>query len=213
MTEPQRRAWRQAMRLHSAYVRTQQEQATPVLPVWIWKECENAVRWLTVAASRGWSGAVREQRSNLWGALRRLQVHCSPLLEVLSDARPDEQVPTLRDLYEELLALRQEFPDYECDPQQHTLTVETDEIDMDNIHLGSFQIVLHWERLADETPYDIVAVAPHPAESNSEVVHPHVSQRKLCEGDGKMPIQRALAAGRLVDFFQIVNGIQHTYND
>ena len=34
----------------------------------------------------------------------------------------------------------------------------------------------------------------------------------LCEGDGTLPIKRALEEGRLGDFFQIVSRILETYN-
>ncbi len=40
---------------------------------------------------------------------------------------------------------------------------------------------------------------------------PHVSDETLCEGDGRRAIHAALAAGRLYDFFTIVDRLLNTY--
>jgi hypothetical protein len=42
--------------------------------------------------------------------------------------------------------------------------------------------------------------------------HPHVREKLLCEGDGAASIRRALAEGRLLDFFTLVRQVLETYN-
>lgn len=211
MSELKRRAWRNAARMHETYVRARQEESAPVLPERTWRECAQSVRLLTLALSRGWSGAVREQRSSLWGAFHRLQNRCIAILQDLSEEPPDANVPSLRQLYDELLALHQEFPNYEIDLKQRTLTVETEDIELEGVPLGAFQIVLFWDHLDEPPSYEVLA--RDATASSSKPVHPHVNERHLCEGDGKLSIRRALAEGRLCDFFQIVDRVLHTYNE
>ena len=53
---------------------------------------------------------------------------------------------------------------------------------------------------------------PIPLRSNEDVTHPHVSDEAVCEGDGRVPIRKALEQGRLLDFFVIVRNLLQTYN-
>src|SRR5262249_26043094 len=69
-----------------------------------------------------------------------------------------------------------------------------------------------WHRLASEHPYRVVALEPNPSVANDEVTHPHVNHDTLCEGEGRIGIRRALAAGRLYDFFILVDRVLHTYS-
>src|ERR1700732_4445519 len=80
------------------------------------------------------------------------------------------------------------------------------------IDLGPFEIRLYWDRIGDRRTYEVIALEPNPAGESRETVHPHVRGEQLCEGDGRASIDRALRAGRLLDFFQIVSRILATYN-
>ncbi|MCP4259366.1 MAG: hypothetical protein GY774_17925 [Planctomycetes bacterium] len=62
------------------------------------------------------------------------------------------------------------------------------------------------------SPYCVVALDPHPAATDEDVTHPHVSDRKLCEGDGAVTIRLALEQSRLFDFFSMIRSILSTYN-
>src|SRR5690606_3706651 len=98
------------------------------------------------------------------------------------------------------------------DPKWSRVTVVTDDIQLEGIPLGPFKIKLDWSRLGDSQPYEVIAVEANPASSSDDVTHPHVQDNRLCEGDGRQALQKALAQGRLFDFFVLVRQILTTYN-
>lgn len=97
-------------------------------------------------------------------------------------------------------------------PQEHTVSAVTEEIVLEGVDLGRFEIALKWDKLGCSQPYAVIALDPNPAASSSDTTHPHVQDGSLCEGDGRMPIRQALRQGRLLDFFIMVRQVLETYN-
>ena len=127
------------------------------------------------------------------------------------NARSVEQAEVFRDL----LVLKLEFSDVEIDLRQKTMAVVTRPIVLDGLILGEFQILLYLDTLGDPDVaacYDVIAVDPVRSMPNEDVTHPHVEANRLCEGDARPAIALALAQGRLLDFFQIVEQVLLTYN-
>jgi hypothetical protein len=122
--------------------------------------------------------------------------------------------PSLRDIYLDLQQAEDEFGDLAYDTKEQTLSVTTEAIELEGVYLGPFEIRLDIRRLGEAraTPYTIEALDPHPATSNEAVTHPHVSDGRLCAGDGGAAIQAALAAGRIFDFFSLVQAVLTNYN-
>lgn len=123
--------------------------------------------------------------------------------------------PSFSMLFAELSQIEQEFGPLNYNLEEQTLSVVTDPVVLDEIYLGSFQIQLRLKeipRLHEISPYRVIALNPHPAGSDENVTHPHVTQECLCEGDGYVPIRKALREGRLCDFFMMVTAILNTYN-
>ncbi len=60
--------------------------------------------------------------------------------------------------------------------------------------------------------YRIVSADGLSAAADSDVIHPHVRDESLCEGDARSAIVAALRSGRLFDFFEIVVQTLATYN-
>jgi hypothetical protein len=83
-----------------------------------------------------------------------------------------------------------------------------------DVELGPFSIQLHLGRLRrrNSSCFDCVALQPHPADGNSNVTHPHVSDKVLCAGDATVPIASALKEGRIADAFCLVNAVLKEYN-
>jgi hypothetical protein len=123
-----------------------------------------------------------------------------------------QRLCTPRDIHRELVALQTEFDDVKLDLKARTLTVATTEIVLEYVNLGRFEIVLHWDQLDEDDVYEVIALDPHPTAGDSSMTHPHVRDERLCEGDGRLPIRRALAQGRICDFFVLVRQILETYN-
>ena len=76
-----------------------------------------------------------------------------------------------------MLALEDAFEDVQCDVEEHLISVTTEPVILDGIDLGRFQIRLDWEQLLQPQPYTVVALDPHPAESN-RIGHPSARQRR-----------------------------------
>jgi hypothetical protein len=119
---------------------------------------------------------------------------------------------SVREIFKDLVALSDEFEGVTIDGSSQTVSVTTDRIVLEEVDLGPFEIRLHWDRIGERRPYAAVALTPNPAGESSETTHPHVKGDQLCEGDGQIAIASALRTGRLLDFFQVVNGILATYN-
>ena len=119
--------------------------------------------------------------------------------------------PTVREVYEELRQLDEEFERVQYHHDSKLLCVVTDRIELEGTYLGDFEIQLHVPSLAEmrrnHAIYRIVALDPHPASCNEHVTHPHVSDEHLCEGDASAAIEAALANGRVCDFFILVRSV------
>jgi len=118
----------------------------------------------------------------------------------------------VNDLRSELFALRRQFAGVWCNRRERVLNAHTAKVHADGLHLGRFEIRLYWEQIGSADAYRVVALEPMPARANRLVTHPHVYDERLCEGTAAPLIQDALVAGRLCDFFSIVNRVLANYS-
>ena len=127
-----------------------------------------------------------------------------------------QPVPSLKDVCDELKHLRREFGDIEIDYAGKSISVITDHIELEGIHLGRFEIKLYIDKFktmhSSERPYRVFALEPNPAACNCDVTHPHVSDQRVCEGEGVYAVTSALMQARIADFFNIMISILETYN-
>ena len=167
-----------------------------------------------LARRHGWLSAAVLVQEQLTHQLR--QLHRS-VTDAVNQVHPVSALPqqTLRDLYDELRQLSREFSDVDLDLKAGVVTAVTEDIELKGFYLGPFEIKLHLDRLAkaaDSSVFEVTALDPHPAASNSEVTHPHVRDGEVCAGDATVPIASALREGRLVDAFLALNSVLHNYN-
>jgi hypothetical protein len=132
------------------------------------------------------------------------------ILRELPSSTVTENLVTTSDIYEDLVALGEEFEEINYDRKGRWLSVTTEPLELEGVFLGPFEIRLDWRR--GEQTYRVSATDPHPPESRENVTHPHVMDDVLCEGEGKHAIRQALAQGRLLDFFTLVAGVLRNYN-
>lgn len=114
---------------------------------------------------------------------------------------------------EELRALTQEFTRVEWEAEEESLNVQTETITLEDVSLGPFKVHLSTGCLGDRSPFIVEALEPSYGGGDSEHPHPHIKHNRLCEGDGASLIASALQAGRLSEFFLIVQQILQTYNE
>ena len=167
---------------------------------------------LGICKERSWHAAAEKLKPGIEAVLRELPFHSEQISRALQD---QVKLPSLRDVYEELLAIEDEFGELIFHDQSSLLAVVTEPIELDGMFLGDFEIQLHvpsLERVRNREIYRIYALDPHPATCNSSVTHPHVSDERLCAGDANAAIKAALASGRICDFFTLVRSVLTTYN-
>ena len=180
----------------------------PELPTAAWQRCRRLQGLLTQAQQRGWRHAERRCRDRL----RRTLADLRRQLDDGDFAREENRYqPSLRDLYDDLRALENEFPGLTMNLKEGTLSVVTESIVLEGIDLGPFEIELDWRRLPSPA-YVVRALRGNGAAGDDSVVHPHVRDDQLCEGDAHGAIRAALRSGRLLDFFTVVAQTLATYN-
>jgi len=124
-------------------------------------------------------------------------------------------VPSLRDLFPEVVQAREEFGELQYDRKEQTLSVVTEPIELEGVYLGDFQVELHLPTLGEGRltgAYRVTALDPHPASCDDSVTHPHVRDERLCSGEATAAIHQALASGRICDFFMLVRSVLTNYN-
>ena len=165
------------------------------------------------AVDRCWYPASEKIRSRISRNLTDFSHHFEQFKNTINT--DDIKLPKLGDVVAELLQIEDEFGEININLESKSISIITDPIELEGIYLGPFEISLYLnqiKKLVTESPYSIIALEPNSAGSDCDVTHPHVSHEKLCEGDGFIPIRKAIQQGRLNDFFTIIVQILQTYN-
>lgn len=212
MSHFDRSLWRLAGRLETRLARLDLQSIPQQLDHSSWLAARHLEARRNQIAERHWVVASGYLFRRFQCALRRLQANLDHLAQQVPSLLTLPKPPDQRQLYEELLATFDSFPDSTCDLRQQTLTVTTEPITLEEISLGQFQIVLDLTNLGKSVAYRIIAESPHFSESRSDVCHPHVLDEELCEGEASAPLASALRMGRFSDFFQIITQVLNTYN-
>ncbi|WP_166822394.1 hypothetical protein [Thalassoroseus pseudoceratinae] len=200
---------RLAERLHSC-LNSARAPAPRVWPVAVIERIERLLRLETKAYRRGWISAAAVVRSQLQSALTDLQERLAQLRSQV-DLQPPS-TSSLRDLIADINALQCEFEQVEVNLSTSTLAVTTSPVVHEDVFLGPFRIALSFAAGQSSTSYTVTALEPHPAASDDAITHPHIQDGHLCEGEGRLPLRRALEDGRVFDVFQIIQQILTTYN-
>jgi hypothetical protein len=203
--------WRAATQIHTQLEQAYRSHRDTEPPVTAWQELLRVYALREEARAQGWRVAAHHLNQEASHAISDLTWRLETLRrETLPQAPP--RLPSLGDVYRDLIALEDEFVEVHCHLRQRLLSVDTDPICLEGVELGRFQISLHWGDRSGLMGYFVTALDPHPAANNSQVPHPHVHGDTLCEGDGRVPIQRALEQGRVYDLLLLIRQILETYN-
>lgn len=207
----QRRAIRAATQIHQ-HLLLPVSQGRLALPQTRWQELEAGFNRLHTIQRRSWHAASQCLASDLDYQLRRLAAEMDSLRARLPQVIAHGSISQPSAIVGDLLMLPQEFDFVEIDLKAKRICVITGAIELEEIPLGPFQIVLHWERIGAGRAYDVVASDPNCPVGRKDVTHPHVEDDQLCEGAGAPAIRSALNSGRLLDFFVLVRQVLETYN-
>ena len=206
-----RTRWRTAQAIAAQLNAALQERPELNLPTVGWLRVQALERRHRLALARGWHTAAAKTRASLQFELLAWTEELTLLRSQLREGMGPPSVLASADVYRDLEQLELEFGEVRYVADEQRLSVVTDPITLEEIALGPFRIELDLNRLTERSPFVVEALEPNPAASNPSVVHPHVSNERLCEGDGRGAIARALAEGRLLDFFVVVERLLQTY--
>jgi len=165
------------------------------------------------AVEKGWFGSAEKIRTRVNRNLSDFTYHVQRFKDLVNS--DETKLPKLADIFSELSQIDQELGEYQFDLNEKTISVITEPITLEDIPFGPFEIKLFIDKidkLYTESPYFVIALQPNPAGANDSVTHPHVSDERLCEGDGVVSIRKAIEQGRFCDFFTIIVSILQTYN-
>jgi len=203
---------RAAARIHERLMQRQVRCRWIEWPKESWERSVRQAQLRDQVCRRGWWAAAARVESALLSELRTLSGQVEAIQRELQH-QPGHFVASQRHIFEDLLAIEQEFAAVEVQLKEARISVTTESINLERTYLGPFRISLSWNRIGQAgSPYDVAATDPQPAASSSDIVHPHVNGERLCEGEGNLPIREALKQGRLLDFFTIVHQTLTTYN-
>ena len=209
MNDRKRIALRAAASICSSLVERQARGPKPAMPETAWSECARLARHVEKADMHGWHLAGRRIREQLAHAAAVCRGRVEQFERECEMGRHQDVVPTQRQLFLDLIALEDEFDEVRYNLKRRRLSVVTEAIALEGVELGRFEIELD---LDDWGSYEVIALDPNSAASNAETTHPHVQDNCLCEGEGRLSIRRALAQGRVIDFFLLARNILQTYN-
>jgi len=212
MTPAQRRAQLAAADIYRGLTNYFRYDCTPVLPETYWNGCQRLLRMMEKAHQRGWQAAMERLEQRLLRAVSDCSSQLLTLRSKLAEAMRSRQLLSEKAIADDLLALSEEFDEVQIDLTNKRIAVETPPIELQDIELGSFRVVLEWSKLRYHHAYRVGALDPNPAASKSGVTHPHVRDEVLCEGDGHSAIHQALHQGRILDFFLLVRQILENYD-
>lgn len=207
-----KRLLRLASAIHAELAVQRGNSSAMELPERAWKRCSDLVRRSRRAELRNWHLAAAELRRDLAYELTSLQSELTVLASQFPRVPLVKRVASAGDIYGDIVALAGDFAELDFDLQARRLSITTEPITLQNLYLGPFEIRLRWSRLNAEPSYRVVAVDPHPAESRDNVIHPHVMDEQLCEGESHVAIREAMTQGRLLDFFTLVANGLRSYN-
>jgi hypothetical protein len=205
-------AIRAALRVHEHLAGARRLEGLVQLPTQEWEQAERLLQRLELALRRGWRAASGSLLTDLEYSLRRLSTECDTCRANLPRPAAVDRIAPPSEIVADILALDDEFDGLAIKLEENLLQIETDPIVLEETALGRFRIELRWDLIGRERAYEVIAESPNTPENDEEVTHPHVRDNLLCEGEGAAPIRRALAEGRLLDFFTLVRQVLETYN-
>ncbi|MFA6175056.1 MAG: hypothetical protein WC765_00585 [Phycisphaerae bacterium] len=165
------------------------------------------------ATEKGWLIGADDIRSRIERNLDDFSYHLQRFKEFIN--ADETAMPNFSDIFAELSQAEQEFEELNFNLSEKTISVITEPITLEGISLGPFEVKLFIGqicKLYTDSPFRVIALDPNPAATNEEVTHPHVSNERLCEGEGHVAIRKAIEQGRLCDFFTMAVNILQTYN-
>ena len=201
-----------AAAIHARLAERSPRPPVPELSVVGWQESTRLIRLIQKAQQKHLYRAEQKLQTALRGSIQRLNLKTAEVLRAPEAQTQTNLKTSAHNILADFRAMETEFETVEINVPKQTVSVETDAICLEGFELGRFQIVLNWRLLGGTGAYEVIALDANAAATDDDTTHPHVQSNSLCEGEGRVPIRKALADGRLFDFFVLIRQILQTYN-
>lgn len=150
-------------------------------------ELQRLSRQHEIAVSKGWHHASDRLRGQAKQVAVDLLAEVAKAAEQLCHTSPPNQT-SVAEMMQELGALEVEFGDIELDRVDQTLSVTTEEIELEGYEFGPFRICLELRYSGEHQPYRVIAEDPRESNLDDDVTHP---DRPNChDGDGQLQRRR-----------------------
>ena len=132
------------------------------LPDRDWVQCRSLMRQIDLCTQRNWTHAAAVLEDRLNGPFERAPTACrksadkSPAPEGSRLLKPSARSSKIS------ITLSDEFEGVRVDGANQTLSITTEPIVLEEIDLGPFEIRLHWDRISERRPYEVVALRTQP---------------------------------------------------
>jgi hypothetical protein len=176
---------------------------------------------LSAAVDKNWDEAAYRVISRVRGMFRLYQEKHRELADAyqncLTEHRDsfgrDRRRIQPRELWLDLQELQAEYPAVEFNWEKNRLEVTTRPVVLQDLSFGPMQMCLRLKHLSTRSPgYLLIKpVSPFYDLVGQGFIHPHVSEGRLCMGEGAASARNALEGGYLAEFFRIVNSVLNTY--
>ena len=124
MSVPLKTWSRAAVSIHTHLQQTSSRPTPPELPEAAWQACQRQLALWESADAKKWPAACQSCRQQLVSALQDLQRQSEHLERELTE--PSGSVASVRNIYADLIALRQEFSEVRISLQHQEVLVTTD---------------------------------------------------------------------------------------
>ena len=150
LTALEKLAFQAAQKVRDRLGKVSQQNLAVHLPSDYWRDITRLTRRIELATSRGWLAAAQLLRTDLARLVDFCRDRLSGVCEELEKEPP--KLPSLASLYHEILALYEEFEEVEIDFEEHEIVATTEDIRLEGVYLGPFEIRLDWEELGKSSP-------------------------------------------------------------
>jgi hypothetical protein len=163
MVDNQKSLLRAAERIFSHLQRLRAAPVLVELPETHWTECQSLIHKIHHSRIHSWNHAAALLEDRLERALSRCLERLQETSRHVSSSGRQSPPQTAREIFRDLVALSDEFESVTIDVPNQTLSVMTEPIVLEEIGLGRFEIGLHWDRIGECRPYEVVALEPNRA--------------------------------------------------
>ena len=142
-----------AHQIHDQLMQQDHQPLLPTLPDRLWQRLVTTTHEVKLAYERQLHLAARAKWRELPYLLDELQQNVERWAAIVREQLPIPSIATPAEIFRDLSSLEQEFPALKVDIADHLISLTTEDVVLEELTLGPFEIQLDWQSLAAVHPY------------------------------------------------------------